>query len=442
MTRDHETGEETPQSTIEPTHEALLRQWGLLDGWLTEDFGLLATLEGVKRAARDWDANKRGDSWLAHQGQRLTEAQALDARPDIAGRLDATDRAYLAGCREREDAVRAEAEQRRREREEEQARKLADARKILLRTVVGAVVAVLFAIAAGAFGVYAFQEWKVAGQKTVEAALADTEAEKHPVKAAKQALASWRPDPGDTSNDSAILDLLGHSVPNLRELLVFSDAGRDADAGSFLAFSPDGRRVVTTADSSTAQVWDAYSGARLAKLGEHQRTVTSAVFSADGKRIVTTSKDGTARIWDVDTAPARAIVSLKADDGPIILAAISPDGTRVVTTSGGKPESPTLRLWDATNGRALAKLRDYDERVNSAFFSPDGTRIVATSDDTTARLWDAATGRAIVALAGHEVASSVCRLQQGREADRHRIQGQDSAGVGHVFRRLPLSARA
>ena len=113
--------------------------------------------------------------------------------------------------------MRAEAEQRRREREEEQARKLADARKILLRTVVGAVVAVLFAIAAGAFGVYAFQEWKVAGQKTVEAALADTEAEKHPVKAAKQALASSRPDPGDTSNDLAILDLLGHSVPNLRD---------------------------------------------------------------------------------------------------------------------------------------------------------------------------------------------------------------------------------
>ena len=55
----------------------------------------MTTLEGVKRAARDWDANARGDAWLAHQGQRLAEAQALDARPDIAARLDATDRAYL-----------------------------------------------------------------------------------------------------------------------------------------------------------------------------------------------------------------------------------------------------------------------------------------------------------------------------------------------------------
>ena len=417
VARDSKTGAETRELTIEPTHEALLRQWGLLDGWLTEDFGLLAALEGVKRAARDWDANARGESWLAHQRQRLTEALALDARPDIAGRLDATDRAYLADCRTREETARADAEQRRREREEEQARKLADARKIAFRTVVGAVVAVLFAIAAGAFGAYAFQEWKVAGQKTVEAvknrsvaliSLADAEADKHPVKAAKQALALWRAEPGDTSNNSAILDVLGHSIPNLRELLVFSDAGRNAEAGTFLAFSPDGRRVVTTADSSTAQVWDAYSGTRLATLGAHQGTVTLAVFSADGKRIVTTSEDGTARIWDVDAAPARAILTLKADDGPIIMAAISPDGTRVVTTSGDNATSPTLRLWDATNGRALAKLRDYDEKVNSASFSPDGTRIVTTSDDTTARLWDAATGRAIVALAGHElpVASS------------------------------------
>ena len=169
VSRDSKTGDETRESTIEPTHEALLRQWGLLDGWLTEDFGLLTTLEGVKRAARDWDANARGDSWLAHQGQRLAEAQALDGRPDIAARLDATDRAYLAGCRAREEAARAEAEQRRREREEEQARKLADARKIAFRTGVGAVVAVLFAIMAGALGYYGLTEKTLADQKAADA---------------------------------------------------------------------------------------------------------------------------------------------------------------------------------------------------------------------------------------------------------------------------------
>ena len=109
-TRDPRTGEETREPTIEPTQDALLRQWGMLEDWLIEDFGLLWTLEGAKRSARDWDTNARANSWLLHQGQRLVDVLALDARPDIAARLEATDRAYLAACRAREEAARAKAE--------------------------------------------------------------------------------------------------------------------------------------------------------------------------------------------------------------------------------------------------------------------------------------------------------------------------------------------
>ena len=167
--KDAQTGEESRVVTLEPAHEALLRQWALLDGWLQEDFAVLAALEAVKRAARDWDANGRSEAWLAHQGQRLSEAQALDARPDIAARLDPTDRAYLAQCRAREETARAEAEARRREREEEQARRLADAealaaanRRTVTRTRVGLVAALAFALAAAGFGVYAHEEKLVA----------------------------------------------------------------------------------------------------------------------------------------------------------------------------------------------------------------------------------------------------------------------------------------
>ena len=112
--RDPTSRAETRAATIEPTHEALLRQWGLLDGWLKEDFGLLAALEAVKRAAGEWDANGRDPAWLAHRGQRLADAGALDARPDIAAKLDAADRAYLAAGRAREAAEAAEREQARR----------------------------------------------------------------------------------------------------------------------------------------------------------------------------------------------------------------------------------------------------------------------------------------------------------------------------------------
>ena len=64
---------DTGEATIEPAHEALLRQWGLLQGWLTEDAGLLGVLEGVKRASRDWAANNR-------------EPRLADARRPIGSR--------------------------------------------------------------------------------------------------------------------------------------------------------------------------------------------------------------------------------------------------------------------------------------------------------------------------------------------------------------------
>jgi tetratricopeptide (TPR) repeat protein len=141
-------GAETRVVTIEPAHEALLRQWGLLQGWLEEDFALLATLEGVKRAAREWESNRRAEAWLAHMGQRLAEARALDARADIAAKLDVSDRAYLEACLERERAARAETEARRQEREDEQARRLADARRLAWVTGVGLVAALALAVVA------------------------------------------------------------------------------------------------------------------------------------------------------------------------------------------------------------------------------------------------------------------------------------------------------
>jgi formylglycine-generating enzyme required for sulfatase activity len=102
-----DVSKDTGEKTIEPTHEALLRQWGLLQGWLTEDAGLLAVLEGVKRASRDWAANAKNRAWLAHTTDRLAAAERLSARPDLAANLEPTDREYLAACSKAEaDAKR------------------------------------------------------------------------------------------------------------------------------------------------------------------------------------------------------------------------------------------------------------------------------------------------------------------------------------------------
>lgn len=97
--------------TIEPAHEALLRQWGLLRGWLEEDFAALTILEGVKRAARDWAANARSPDWLDHEAGRLEDAERVAARPDLAADLSSGALDYLCQCRERENAARREREE-------------------------------------------------------------------------------------------------------------------------------------------------------------------------------------------------------------------------------------------------------------------------------------------------------------------------------------------
>ena len=47
------------------------------------------------------------------------------------------------------------------------------------------------------------------------------------------------------------------------------------------------------------------------------------------------------------------------------------------------------RIWDAATAKEIAVLRGHEGYVYFAAVSPDGSRIVTTSDDKTARIWDA-----------------------------------------------------
>jgi WD40 repeat protein/serine/threonine protein kinase/TPR repeat protein len=161
------------------------------------------------------------------------------------------------------------------------------------------------------------------------------------------------------------------------------------------AFSPDGRRIVTASLDKTARVWDASDGRQLLQLNGHTDLVTSAAFSADGLRIVTASRDKTARLWDA--ASGRETLRLTGHTDRVSSASFSPDGRRILTSGYDK----TARLWDAVTGRELRSLQGHTDRVINAAFSPDGSRIATASSDHTARLWDAASGRSLLVLNGH-----------------------------------------
>ena len=436
------TGAEAHVATIEPTHEALLRQWGMLGGWLKEDFGLLATLERVKRASRDWEANARDTAWLAHRGHRLADADALDARPDIAARLDALDRAYLAGCRAKEAAEAAEAEAQRKEREQEHARALNETRaaaaanrRLAKAIAAGLVAAIVLAVAAVWFGLDAKLESQIAQRLTAEARLDQSVAlaaiskvvlPNSPAVAAKLALAAWPRTASDGAPKLRVaIDALGEAVPQLRERLALRGHERAVNSA---VFSPDGRRVVTASDDDDARVWDATTAATLVVLKGHRQTVNGAAFSPDGARIVTASYDHTALVWDATTGETAAI--LKGHDLAVNSAAFSPDSARVVTASTDK----TARVWDAATGATTAILKGHDLAVNSAAFSPDGARVVTASADHTARVWEAATGATIAILKGHDDAVNGAAFSPDG-ARRHCVDRQNGARLGRRDRR-------
>jgi WD40 repeat protein len=133
-----------------------------------------------------------------------------------------------------------------------------------------------------------------------------------------------------------------------------------------VAFSPDGKQVVSSSSDRTIRLWDAATGAALQTLEGHTDYISSVAFSPDGKQVVSGSDDRTVQLWDAATGAA--LRTLEGHTSYITSVAFSPDGKQVVSGSGDQ----TVRLWDAATGAALQTLKGYTSSVTSVAFLPDG----------------------------------------------------------------------
>ena len=85
----------------------------------------------------------------------------------------------------------------------------------------------------------------------------------------------------------------------------------------------------------------------------------------------------------------------------------SPDGSRIVTGSGGG-----VLVWDAVTGEELLSL-ERSSQVDSVAWSPDGSRIATASDDATIRVLDAVTGVELLSLERIRLVRSVAWSPDG-----------------------------
>ncbi len=130
---------------------------------------------------------------------------------------------------------------------------------------------------------------------------------------------------------------------------------------SSVAFSPDGKFVLTGSEDNTAKLWD-LTGKEIRHFVGHQERVTgmtvvksssegvtSVAFSPDGKYVLTGSEDNMVKLWDLT---GRELLTFIGHSKKVRSVTFSPNGKFVLSGS----DDNTAKLWDVESGEELATL--------------------------------------------------------------------------------------
>jgi len=458
---------------VEVAHEALIRSWPRLQGWLTEDRSALLLRASIRRDLHDWGQRDR-DAGSLLRGGKLEEALRLLERQGHL--LNTAERAFIqASAAERDRALAAQEAERQavlaqttklmeeqRARAEERDRAFARQQRLarFLRIMVGvAILAAVFsgylilearadreraanlALEAIAQREQANQQRATAEAERARADQAAAEAERQADQAAAEsdfgegdtelalayATRALQLAPDDPRSERLFAEIV--AAPGTRLRLSVHES-----AVAVVAFNPNRLLGLSGDEDGVVLLWNLATGQEMDRYDDSRAAVAGLAFAPNGDSFVVGRDDGALALHRLSSARSFA----PHDAGPVTDLAFTFDGSRVLSAHA----SGRVLTWDATTGqRAGPALVGHTGPVNAVATVPGPDRAVTAGEDGTLRVWDLATGaelRRIAASAGplHSLALSPDGSRAFTGGDDGPIGVWDVAGDGGLLATL------
>jgi WD40 repeat protein len=398
----------TAEIMVEVPHEALVRNWPTLVEWLEDERVSLRQRKPVTEALERWEGNKR-DPYYLLSGPQLDDAQILQRKRRHI--LSKSEQDFI------EASKKAVEEARRKELAD--AKKLAKQREDWIQVVSTLCIILVFAVVGAIWG------WNnsIGKQKALDRANSElkkanlelqeakAEADKQRDKAdllrlksmahslAHQAISQAEKD----KKLSALLALLSYKLSQGQNVSVVDDAliacvdGRSETLGNHreevlsLAFSPDGKRLVSVGADSSVTLWDlTKKKPDVNKLGEHKGIVQSVAFNPNGKIIASGGKDRSVKLWNsrgqIKSIPSKTEEGHKGD---VLAVAFSIQDGQFLASGGADDKIILWDIRDPCETKLITDKLDHKGAVLALAFSPrDEHLLVSGCADGTITVWD------------------------------------------------------
>jgi WD40 repeat protein len=193
-----------------------------------------------------------------------------------------------------------------------------------------------------------------------------------------------------------------------------------------VAWPPDGRLLAAAGSGKEVRLCEAETGREAGTLKGHTAVIQAIAFSPDGKTLASGSSDKTMRLWDIGKRAEVRALSLpdppagakpsRGFPGLVFAVTFSPDSKTVAAGGGdGAGAAGELVLWNAGTGKEQRRLLGDDgQQVWAVAFTPNGKRLAAGFTGGSIRLFDVQTGKVVREFAGGDQLRGLAVSPDGR----------------------------